>query len=116
MSWPFKGKPKLEPDIDAFHRALISSTIGRAHDGRDVAGDFRSLFNQNPHLGQRVLFVMLSWCGEYDDPPEGNEGLQRWAGKREIAGRIKAAMYADLSETESTRQEPEDNVRELGRR
>jgi hypothetical protein len=116
MIWPFKRRPKLEPDIDAFHRALINSTMGRAHDGRDIAGDFRSLFNENPHLGQRVLFVMLSWCGEYDDPPAETEALQRWAGKREIAGKLKAAMYADLSATEPVAKETGDNVRELGRR
>lgn len=96
MSW-FRRKRKLQPDLDEFHRALIASTYGRSYDGRDVAGDFRSLFTREPMLGRRVMFMLLTWCGEYEPPPEEDAALQRWAGKREIAGMIKAAMHADLS-------------------
>ncbi len=97
MSQPFKGKLKLEPDLEAFHRALIGSTMGTEHDGITVARDFRALFLREDALGKRALFMLLTWCGEYDAPPEDNDALQRWAGKREIAGLIKAALYADLS-------------------
>jgi hypothetical protein len=95
--WPFRRRPKLHPDLDAFHEEIIHSVYGREYDGQSVAGDFRSLFLRDPALGKRVLFMILTWCGEFEGPPEGNEELQRWAGKREIAARIKAAMYADLS-------------------
>jgi len=51
--------------------------------------------------------MLMSWCGEYDVadddgrvPPIDNNELQRWAGKREIAARIKAALYADLNNIE----------------
>ncbi len=93
----FQRKPKLEPDLRGFNEALIRSVFKKEHDGAAVAGDFRSLFLREPILGERVLFMLLKWCGEYDQPPESNDGLQRWAGRREVAARIKAAMYADLS-------------------
>jgi len=51
--------------------------------------------------------MILTWCGEYDvsedDDPESRVPpldpalLQRWAGKREIAAKLKAALYADLT-------------------
>ena len=109
--WPFTRKPKLQPDLVAFHNAIIHSTYGRSHDGYDTSGDFRSLFNREPQLGQRVLFMILTWCGEYETPPEDNEALQRWAGKREVAGFIKAAMFADLTHSE-LKEETEENVRD----
>lgn len=68
---------------------------------------FRHLFlGIDPHLGEKVLFVLLSWCGEYEMsdlesdvriPPLDPNELQRWAMGREIANKIKAALYADLS-------------------
>jgi hypothetical protein len=97
MFWEKWLRPRLEPDLELFHNAIINSVYGKTHSGVDVAGDFRSLFNQNPHLGQRVLFMLMTWCGEYEGPPEDDTALQRWAGKREVAGHIKAAMFADLS-------------------
>ena len=106
----FWRKPKLEPNLEAFNKALIYSVYGRNYDGHDVAGDFRLLFNREPALGQRVLFMLLTWCGEYDGPPDDNDALQRWAGKREVAGRIKAAMHAALPPTRE--EETEENVRE----
>lgn len=112
--WPFRRRPKLNPDLDAFHREVIHSVYGREHDGRSVAGDFRSIFLSEPARGKRVLFMLLTWCGEFEGPPDGNDDLQRWAGKREIAERIKAAMYADLSPQPEAREEgidddPRDN-------
>lgn len=116
MIWPFRRRTKLKPDLEGFHRALINSVVGRDHDGHSVAGDFRALFNREPLLGQRVLFMLLKWCGEYEGPPSGStEALQRWAGKRELAGLIKAAMYADLSHPPDT-EELDENVREDQRR
>jgi len=90
-------KVTLEPDLEAFTSGLIGSVVGREYTNVDVARDFRYLMMTDPALGKRVLFMLLTWCGEFDDPPESNEDLQRWAGKREVAARIKAAMYADLS-------------------
>jgi hypothetical protein len=74
----------------------------------DIAAMFRRLFLvQDPHLGEKCLFVLLSWLGEYDIsdpddpdfrvPPLDDRELQRWAAKREIANKLKAAIYADLS-------------------
>ena len=111
MNWRFWRKPKLNPDLNDFHSQLIHSVYGRDHDGRDVIGDFRSLFiRTNPALGNRVLFMLLTWCGEYEPPPTDNDALQRWAGKQDIAGQIKAAMYADLV-TPPTSEEIEDAKR-----
>lgn len=62
---------------------------------------FRHLFVLNdPVLGKKVLFVLMSWLGEYETmiPTDTNE-LHRYAGKRQIAGLIKAALHADLSDT-----------------
>ena len=60
---------------------------------------FRHLFVLNdPVLGKKVLFILMSWLGEYEMmiPTEPDE-LQRYAAKRQIAGQIKAALHADLS-------------------
>ena len=91
------SKRTLEPDVEGFTSALIGSVVGREYSTTDVARDFRHLMMTEPDLGKRVLFMLMTWCGEFEDPPESNEDLQRWAGKREVAARIKAAMYADLS-------------------
>lgn len=101
MNWKFwQRKPKLTPDLDRFHSELIHSVYGRVYSDRDVAGDFRHTINSEPARGRRVLFTLLSWCGEYEGPPEDDAALQRWAGKQEIAALIKAAMFADLSPKE----------------
>jgi hypothetical protein len=88
----------LKPDLEKFNQLLVGSVLGREHKGTDVAGDFRSLFLREPNeLSRRVLFMLMNWCGEYEGPPEDNAALQRWAGKREVAALIKAALYADLT-------------------
>ena len=107
MIWPFKRKPKTyTPNLEAFHAELARSVNIHNLDGEDVAKLFRRLFvNLDPVLGRQVLFILLTWCEEYrastgpDDPvpPIDGDQLQRWAGKREIAARIKAALNADLS-------------------
>ena len=100
---------RFEPDFERFNELLIRSVAGRAHDGIHVAHDFRHTFLENPEMGKRVLFMLLKWCGEYDtNPPAGNEELQRWAGKREVAARIKTALYADLSSPEIMEGSEED--------
>lgn len=94
--------------MEAFSHDLarVSGTIGM--DGDDVARVFRQLFLAGDStLGKKVLFILLTWCGEYevgnpDDledrvPPVDPALLQRWAGKREVAAMIKTALYADLS-------------------
>lgn len=102
MWWPFKRN--RIPDIEQFNRTLMRSVVGRMYTELDVARDFRSLFNREPQQGQRVLFTILKWCGEYEAPPDDPEELKRWAGKREIAQLIKTVMYADLaSEEEETK-------------
>lgn len=100
-------KSTLEPDLEDFHKQLVTSLDLHRHGPADVARDFRKLFLEDPYLGKRVLFMLMSWCGEYDVadddgriPPIDNNELQRWAGKREIAARIKAALYADLNNIE----------------
>jgi len=97
MTWrPFRRKPAL--DLEKLRRMLHGSVAGRDHSNLHVAQDFRALFlNNDPELGKRVLFMILTWCGEYDLETPGKEDLERWAGKRDIAGKIKAALYADLS-------------------
>jgi len=78
----------------------------------DVARLFRNLFlTADPVLGQKVLFILLSWLGEYDVsdiedpggivPPLDPNLLQRWAGRREVAALIKTALYADLNPKET---------------
>ena len=100
-------KTKLEPDLEDFHRQLVSSLDLARYGPADVARDFRTLFLEDRDLGKRVLFMLMSWLGEYDVsnddgrvPPIDPNELQRWAGKREIAARIKAALYADLNNIE----------------
>ena len=97
----------FEPDLEDFHHQLVTSLNLERHGPADVARDFRKLFLEDPYLGKRVLFMLMSWCGEYDVsdddgrvPPIDPQELQRWAGKREIAARIKAALYADLNNLE----------------
>ena len=106
MSSPFRSEPTLTPDIDAFNEALIKSVALENVTGEDVAKMFRRLFvTLDPVLGKQVLFILLTWCGEYQVstgpdnpvPPLDNDQLQRWAGKREIAAQIKAALKANLS-------------------
>lgn len=105
MFWP-TSKRKLTPDLEAFNKALARS-VNLNYGPEAVAGDFRRLFLNEPELGKRVLFMLLTWCGEFEvDNPDDPESrvppvdpmlLQRWAGKREVAAKIKAAIYADLN-------------------
>lgn len=97
----------LNPDIEGFHKALVTSVNLERYGADDVARDFRQVFGGDDIVGRRVLFMILTWCGEYDvsedDDPESRVPpldpalLQRWAGKREIAAKLKAALYADLT-------------------
>ena len=108
MNW-LGEQDQFDPDFEKFNQLLIRSVAGRAHDGINVAHDFRYTFLENPEMGKRVLFMLLKWCGEYDThPPTGNEELQRWAGKREVAARIKTALYADLSSPQVMEGQDED--------
>ena len=59
-------KTSLEPDLEDFHKQLVTSLDLHRHGPADVARDFRKLFLEDPYLGKRVLFMILSWCGEYD--------------------------------------------------
>jgi len=97
----------LQPDLEDFHRQLVTALDLERYGPADVARDFRQLFLADRDLGRRVLFMLMTWCGEYDVdddetrvPPLDPNELQRWAGKREIAARIKAALYADLNNIE----------------
>ena len=91
----------LEPDLEDFHRQLVQSLDLARYGPADVARDFRALFLEDADRGKRVLFMLMTWCGEYDvSPPLDPNELQRWAGKREIAARLKAALYADLNNIE----------------
>jgi hypothetical protein len=97
----------VRPDLEDFHKQLVTSVDLHRHGPADVARDFRTLFLEDKGLGRRVLFMLMSWCGEYDVsddggriPPLDPNELQRWAGKREIAARLKAALYADLNNLE----------------
>ena len=102
-----KRKPRPEPDLEAFNRALADVAGVSELDGLDVARLFRQFFlNDETGAGKKIMFLLLSWCGEYEiDDPDDPDGrvppvdpalLQRWAGKRAIAAKIKAALYADL--------------------
>ena len=43
--------------------------------------------------------MLMTWCGDYDDDiPTDHNGLERWAGKQEIAWMIKAALQANLDD------------------
>jgi len=89
----------IEPDLERFHQALVRSVNVQHHDGGQVATDFRRLFMRDPELGKRVLFMLMTWCGEYDNEiPEGRDALNRWAGKQDIAWMIKAALHANIDE------------------
>lgn len=99
-------EPCLDPDIEAFNQALIRSVDLQHYDGQQVAVDFRRVFMRDAAAGKRVLFMIMKWCGEYDDNiPENNEGLNRWAGKREIAWKIKAALNADIDQPSQPEKE-----------
>ena len=97
----------LTLDLEGFHEALVRSLDLQRYGPADVIREFRALFlREDEALGRRVLFLLLTWCGEYDVsdddmpvPPIDPNALQRWAGKREVAAKIKAALYADLSTT-----------------
>ena len=103
-----KRRPKnLEPDLEEFNKALMHVAGVADMDGLDIAKLFRHFFlGDENEQGKKVLFLLLTWCGEYevDDPDDPNGRipptdpalLQRWAGKREIAAKIRAALYADL--------------------
>ncbi len=87
----------MTPDVEAFNRDLIRHNVGASLDGDAVARVFRAFFTQDPARGRKVLFILLHWCGEYDtDVPTDPHELQQWAGKKQVAALIKAAMYADL--------------------
>lgn len=98
MRW-FNRKKSVDliPDVDQFNRDLIKSVNVENYDGQQVAADFRRLFLKDPDLGKRVLFILMKWCGEYENNiPTSTDELNRWAGKKEIAWNIKAALNANL--------------------
>lgn len=97
----------MTPDLERFNDLLRDAVLGREMDGERVALDFRRLFLREPDLGRRVLFVLMTWCGEYDATIPKGEDLPRWAGKREIAARLKAALYGDI-ETPLTKEPTHD--------
>lgn len=97
----------MTPDPLGFAHECAMAVYGRQYDEVSMVRDFRRLFLSDPALGKRVMFTMLVWCGEYlaaEEIPTG-EALQRWAGRREIAARIKAAMHADLSTPLNTEED-----------
>ena len=104
MFWPFRRKPRLDPNLEAFHNELINSVYGRMYGGADIAGDFRLMVNSEPQRGRRALFMLLTWCGEYEDPPTDADELREYAGRRRVAGKIKAALFADLSNPEAVKE------------
>lgn len=90
---------KLEPDLDRFHEALKKSVNVDKHDGTQVAKDFRRLFmgRGDPDCGKRVLFMLMTWMDEYETQiPTDDAELQRYAARRELAQKIKAALHANL--------------------
>lgn len=93
-------KQKFQPNLEEFNKLLHLSVAGKDYDDVQAARDFRALFLRDPELGKRVLYVLLYWCEEYnmDIPPIDTNLLQRYAGKQEIAKKIKTALYADLTE------------------
>lgn len=95
----FFKRRSLNPDLDAFNRALHRSVNVEHHDNEQVAKDFRRLFLSDPELGKRVLFMLMTWCEEYNGViPEDESSLNRWAGKQEVAWKIKAALHGNIDE------------------
>jgi hypothetical protein len=97
----------LKPDVELFNKLLHASVVGQPMTGEEVAASFRHLFLRDPLLGRRVLFILLKWLGEYDTEIPTGEALQRWAGKREVAALVKAALFADLSTPPATKGDDE---------
>ena len=43
--------------------------------------------------------MLMTWCDDYEgDIPDNNDGLNRRAGKQEIAWMIKAALHGNLDD------------------
>ncbi len=99
-------RKRPEPDLEGFRQALVRSVDLDRYGPHQQAQDFRRVFlrDDDGGAGLRVLYSLLAWCGEFDIGDEGEVPpldpniLQRWAGKHEIAQRIKAATYASLDE------------------
>ena len=102
-----KKRPTLKPELELFNQALANQAGVTELDGLEIAKLFRHFFiNDETGAGKKVLFMLLTWCGEYEvDDPDNPEArvpptdpalLQRWAGKREIAQKLKTALYGDL--------------------
>lgn len=87
----------MRVDILGFAHECAMSVYGRDYDELAMARDMRRLFMADPALGRRVLFTLMAWCGEYEFEVPTGEALARWAGKKEVAARIKAALHADLT-------------------
>jgi len=117
-------KTRLVPDFEGFHRSLLRAVGVEGYQPRDVAMDFRQVFlrEDDGGAGRRVLFTLLTWCGDYavDDPdnptsripPVQTEELHRWAGKQEVGGQIKTALYVDLTPPPEPEPETDEGVRD----
>jgi hypothetical protein len=93
-----KSTPRIDL-VDLVNAEILNSVRGKDRSDVEAAYEFRRLFNRDEVLGNMVLHTLLFWCAEYTPPPKDNTELQRWAGRRDVAALIKAALYADLSKT-----------------
>lgn len=94
-----RRRRKVVPDYDTFWAELARRLNLNHYDDIQLARDFRRVFLETTR-GRRVLFRLLDWCGEYDVgddvPPVDPNQLQRYAALRQLAGKIKTAVYADM--------------------
>lgn len=66
-------------------------------DDIDVAQAFRRTLLADDSSSATALVKLFELLGEFTPPPEDPHELVRWAGKREVAHNLKAALYAPLT-------------------
>lgn len=83
--------------VDADLARTAVHVHSRNLDDVDVAQAFRrTLLSDSPH-SSATLVKLFELLGEFVPPPADPHELARWAGKREVAHDLKAALYAPLT-------------------
>jgi hypothetical protein len=78
---------------------LARTAVGvqaRSLSGVEIAQAFRHTFFANHPSSAVAMVHLFELLGEFTSPPADPHELARWAGKRQVAHELKAALYAPL--------------------
>lgn len=86
----------IDTDTDLARTAI--GVHSRQLSDQDVAQALRHTFFSDHPSSAAALIWLLEQLGEFKPPPSDPHELARWAGKKEVAHDLKAALYAPLTD------------------